>query len=203
LDGFDLAGKKMGIVGTGHTGEHAIRIARGFGMEVIAYDVVERKHLESPLSFMYVTFEDLLAQSDVLSLHAPYNVHTHHLIGMHNMHQIKRGAYLINTARGALVETRALIAMLENGTLAGAGLDVVEEEECMTKRVELLTEDEPDRETLRILLANQYLIDHPRVLIMPHNAFNTREARARILETTIANIEAIERGTPQNLVHND
>jgi D-lactate dehydrogenase len=169
-------------------------------MDVIAYDVLERKHLESELSFMYVTFEDLLAQSDVISLHAPYSAQTHHLISRENMHHIKRGAYLINTARGGLVDTRALIALLENGTLAGAGLDVVEEEALMSNPQQILVEDTPDRETLRILLANQYLIDHPRVLIMPHNAFNTREARGRILQTTIDNIEAIVRGEPQHLV---
>ncbi len=200
LDGFDLCGKKVGVVGTGHTGERALRIARGFGMEAIAYDVVERKHLEAEIGFMYVTFDDLLTQSDVISLHAPYNEHTHHMIGMHNKHLVRRGTYLINTARGGLVQTRALIAMLEDGTLAGAGLDVVEEESLMTQRTDVLTSEDPDALVLQTLLANQYLIDHPNVLIMPHNAFNTREARERILATTVTNVQALAQGTPENIV---
>jgi D-lactate dehydrogenase len=198
LDGFDLHGKKIGVVGTGHTGERALRIARGFGMEAIAFDVVERKHLEAEIGFMYVTFEDLLAQSDVISLHAPYNGHTHHMINMDNKHLVRRGAYLINTARGGLVQTRALIAMLEDGTLTGAGLDVVEEEGHMVQRTSVLTSDVPDPVVLQTLLANQYLIDHPDVLIMPHNAFNTREARERILATTVANVRALADGVPAN-----
>ena len=198
--GFDLRGRKMGIVGTGHTGQHAMRMARGFGMEVIAFDVHEKKELESELEFMYVTFEDLLAQSDVISLHAPYNEHTHHMINSSAFAKMKKGVYLINTARGGLVETRALVQAVENGTVAGAGLDVVESEEKMSHDVSLLLDEHPDAETLQILLANQYLIDHPNVLIMPHNAFNTREARERILETTLENIHGVANGEPKNSV---
>ena len=198
--GFDLRGRKMGIVGTGHTGQHAIRMARGFGMEVIAFDVQEKKELESELEFMYVTFDDLLAQSDIISLHAPYNTHTRHMINRDAFSKMKKGTYLINTARGGLVETRALVHAIENGIVAGAGLDVVESEEKMAHDVSLLLEEHPDAETLQILLANQYLIDHPNVLIMPHNAFNTREARERILQTTVENIEGVARGVAINVV---
>jgi D-lactate dehydrogenase len=198
--GFDLRGRKMGIVGTGHTGQYAIRIARGFGMEVIAFDVREHKELESELEFMYVTFDDLLAQSDVISLHAPYNEHTRHMIHSDAFAKMKRGVYLLNTARGGLIETRALVRAIEEGIVAGAGLDVVESEEKMAHDVSLLLDEHPDAETLQILLANQYLIDHPDVLIMPHNAFNTREARERILATTIENIHGIAHNTPINVV---
>jgi len=198
LGGMDLKGKKMGVVGTGHTGQHVVRIARGFGMDVIAYDVCERKELEGELGFMYVTFEDLLAQSDVLSLHAPYNKHTHHMLHQGNVPQLKQGAILINTARGGLVETKALVRALKDGALHGAGLDVLEEEGGMTDPAALVLGDDVSCESLQVMLANQYLIDHPRVLVMPHNAFNTREARERILATTVANITAMGQGTPLN-----
>jgi D-lactate dehydrogenase len=201
LRGFDLLGKKMGIVGTGNIGQHAIRMARGFGMDVIAFDVHEDPALAHRLGFMYVTFADLLAQSDVISLHAPYNLHTRHMINMTNVRSIKQGAYLINTARGGLVETRALVTALEEGILAGAGLDVLEEEGYMADDRELLTAEHPNVAQLQIVLANQYLIDHPRVLVMPHNAFNTQEAIERILTTTVQNIQAVAQGTPVNTVH--
>jgi D-lactate dehydrogenase len=201
LSGFDLKGLKFGVIGTGHTGQHAIRMARGFDMSVIGFDVQEQKHLDTELSFMYVTFDDLLAQADVISLHAPYNSHTHHLFNADTFAKMKRGVHLINTARGGLIDTRALVSALENGTIAGAGLDVVEEEGLMgTNHVPLITDTEPDAEKLQILLANQYLIDHPRVLIMPHNAFNTREALERILDTTVENIEGVAQGTPMHTV---
>ena len=200
LDGVDLRGRKFAVIGTGHTGQHAIRIARGFGMEVIAFDVHERKELEAELEFMYVTFDDLLAQADVVSLHAPYNEHTHHLLHAEAFAKLKRGAILINTARGGLVDTRALVRALEEGIVSGAGLDVVEEEGSMGDLPARILDDEPDAHALQILLANQYLIDHPHVLVMPHNAFNTKEARERILATTVENIRAIAQGTPQNIV---
>jgi len=194
LIGFDLKGKKMGIIGTGHTGQFAIKIARGFSMEVIAYDVHEKKDLESELEFMYVTLDDLFAQSDVISLHAPYNTHTHHLINKDAFNKMKKGVYLINTARGGLIDTRALVEAIEKGVVKGAGLDVVESEDKMCHSISLLLEENPDPHTLQTLLANQYLIDHPDVLIMPHNAFNTREAVERILETTVENIQGIAKG---------
>ena len=200
LAGMDLRGRKMGIVGTGHTGQYAIRIARGFGMDVIASDVHERKELEGELDFMYVTYEDLLAQSDVLSFHAPYNTHTHHMLNSENIMQVKKGAYIINTARGGLIETRALVCALENDHIKGAGLDVVEEEGSMANIEKLIESDTPNASQLQTVLANQYLIDHPNVLIMPHNAFNTIEARERILQTTVDNIEAIVNSMPINTV---
>jgi len=200
LRGFDLKGKKIGVVGTGHIGAHSIKIAKGFGMEVIAFDVREDHDLAHELGFMYVSFEDLLQQSDIITLHAPYNEHTHHMINMDNIWKLKKGAYLINTARGGLVETSALIKALEEGILAGAGLDVVEEENFMRDDLELLMDAHPNPESLLTLLQNQYLIDHPRVLIVPHNAFNTQEALERILATTIENLNAFALGSPVNTV---
>lgn len=198
--GFDLYGKTIGVVGTGHIGVNVIRIANGFGMNVVAYDVHPNNALAKQLGFKYVSFDELLGASSVISLHTPLNESTHHMINMDAIGKIRRGAYLINTSRGGLVDTSALIVALEQGVLAGAGLDVLEEEGFMADQLELLLSDHPNPESLRVLLANQYLIDHPRVIITPHNAFNTKEAMKRILNTAIVDIVAIAKGEPVNVV---
>jgi len=200
LRGFDLKGKTIGVVGTGNIGAHAVKMAHGFGMNIITFDIKKNEELEKEFGVTYVEFDELLAQSDVITLHAPYNKHTHHMINMENIENIKKGAYLINTARGGLVETRALVIALEKEILAGAGLDVLEEEEYMLDDVALLTQEHPNPESLRTVLSNQYLIDHPGVLITPHNAFNTKGALERILDTTVENIQAFEKGAPVNVV---
>jgi len=185
LTGFDLAGKTIGVIGTGHIGKHAIRMAEGFNMKVITYDVHHDDAYAKEMGFTYLSLEDLLAQSDIITIHAPYLPSTHHLINAGNVHLIKKGAYLINTARGAIVETAALIAALKDGTLAGAGMDVLEEEAEM-KAGDMDVDAE--------------LIAMPNVIVTPHNAFNTREAFLRILDTTIDNIVAFVGGTPINVV---
>ncbi|MCR4333818.1 MAG: hydroxyacid dehydrogenase, partial [Patescibacteria group bacterium] len=125
---------------------------------------------------------------------------THHLINKENIADMKKGAYLINTARGAVVETEALIEALKAGTLAGAALDVLEEEGELDDEAVLLTSPHPNEGTLKITLENHYLIEHPRVIVTPHLAFNTQEAIERILNATIENIRAFETGTPSNVV---
>ena len=200
LRGFDLKGKTFGVVGTGRIGRHAIKMAKGFDMNVVAYDPFPTPAVAEELSFEYLSFDDLLSRSDIISLHAPYNEHTHHIINMGNIGKIKRGAYIINTARGGLIETTALVKALEEGIVAGAGLDVLEEEGHMKDDIELLTSPHPKEEELKTLLANHYFIDHPRVLVTPHNAFNTQEAIERILNTTTENIKAFVNGAPINVI---
>ena len=119
---------------------------------------------------------------------------------MNNIGKIKRGAFIINTARGGLIETTALVKALEEGIVAGAGLDVLEEEGHMGDEANLLVSPHPKEEDLRVLLANHYFIDHPRVIMTPHNAFNTKEAIERILNTTIENINGFARSAPINVV---
>lgn len=200
LRGFDLASKTIGIVGTGHIGAHVIRMAQGFGMKVIGFDAYPNAELARTLNFPYVSLPELLAQSDIITLHVPYNEHTHHLINKENVDGIKKGAYLINTARGAVVETTALVGALKNETLAGAALDVLEEEGDLNDEEMLLTTPHPNANAIRIALENHYLIEHPRVIVTPHLAFNTKEAVERILNTTIENIRAFEAGSPINTV---
>jgi len=200
LRGFDLAGKTLGIVGTGHIGAHMIRMAQGFGMRVIGFDAFPNAELSHTLGFEYATLPDLLAQSDIITLHVPYNEHTHHLISKENIGGIKRGAYLINTARGAVVETDALVDALKSGVLAGAALDVLEEEGDLADATALLSAPHPNEATLKVMLQNHYLIDHPRVIVTTHLAFNTQEAVERILSTTVENIRSFAAGTPTNIV---
>ena len=192
LTGFDLAGKTMGIVGVGSIGQHTARIAKGFGMQVLVSDAFKNDALAKEIGFMYAELPELLGASDIISLHVPYMKETHHLINMGNIGQIKKGAYLINTARGAVVETAALVKALEEGILAGAGLDVLEEEGDMQDEMHLLSGLHPKEEELKVVLENHYLIDHPRVIITPHIAFDTREAIERILDTTVENIKSLQ-----------
>lgn len=200
LRGFDLSGKTIGIIGTGHIGAHMIRMAQGFGMNVVGFDAFPNADLSHALNFSYASLSELLAASDIITLHVPYNEHTHHLINKENVAGIKKGAYLINTARGAVVETNALVEALRSGILAGAGLDVLEEEGDLADATALLSSPHPREEALKTALENHYLIDHPRVIVTPHLAFNTAEAVARILDTTIGNIRKFSEGSPTNVV---
>lgn len=200
LRGFDLAGKTIGVIGTGHIGAHIIRMAKGFGMKVVGFDVYPNAELSHTLDFPYASLPELLATSDIVTLHVPYNEKTHHLINRENIKNIKKGAFLINTARGAVVETQALIDALESGILAGAGLDVLEEEGHLADEAALLTAPHPNEEGLKVALENHYLIQHPRVIVTPHLAFNTTEAVERILDTTIENIENFKASFPTNIV---
>lgn len=200
LRGFDLAGKTIGVVGCGHIGMHAIRMANGFGMKVLGFDVHQDPELAQKLNFTYASLPEILAASDVVTLHVPYNPHTHHLINKENIVGMKKGAYLINTARGAVVETNALVEALKSGTLAGAALDVLEEEGDLADEMKLLSAPHPNEAELRVTLENHYLISHPRVIVTPHLAFNTQEAVERILDATIENIQHFAAGSPTNLV---
>lgn len=200
LKGFDLKGKTIGILGTGRIGMHMVRMAKGFEMNVIAFDAFPKPALESEYGFKYVTFDELLAQSDVLSIHLPYMKETHHIINVGNITKMKKGSVLINTARGALVETEALVKGLKEGVLSGVGLDVLEEEGYIEDETKLLFTEHPNAESLKVTLSNHYLIEHPAAIITPHNAFNTGEAILRILATATENMQAFTKGEQKNLI---
>ena len=199
LEGFDLKGKTIGVVGTGQIGLHVIRIAKGFGMNVVAYDVRQNKLLSEVLEFEYVTLEDLLARSDVITLHVPYMKATHHLMNKDTFKLVKKGAILINTARGSIVDTEALIDALDNKILAGAGLDVFEGEEVIKEEKQLLY-DPKNLEVLASLVKDHILLSKDNVVFTPHIAFYSKEALERILETTVENVAAFISGNPQNVV---
>ncbi len=189
LQGFDLKGKTIGIIGMGYIGKHVARIAKGFEMNIIAFDIKENKQLAKELGFKHVSFEFLLENSDVISLHAPYNKKTHHMINSKNIDKIKKGAILVNTARGGLVETNALLKALEKGIISAAGLDVLEEEAFIKEESQLLSSKLPKKQNLKVVLQNHVLMGKDNVLITPHNAFNSKEAIERIIQTTVKNIK--------------
>jgi D-lactate dehydrogenase len=199
LRGFDLYGKTLGVVGAGSIGLHVIRIAKGFGMRVIAHDLRRNQLLADVLGFEYVDLDALLGDSDIITLHAPAIPATRHLIDRAALEKVKRGALLINTARGSLVDTEALTWALNEGILAGAGLDVFEGEEYIQHEDAIL--GNPDAgDPLRALLRTHVLSRRDDVVITPHIAFNSIEAVHRILDTTAENIRAFLAGQPQNLV---
>jgi D-lactate dehydrogenase len=199
LTGFDLKGRTIGIVGLGHIGQHVARIANGFEMKVIAFDPHEDKKLAKKLGVEYASLEEVLKNSDIITLHVPHNEHTHHLINSQNISLIKKGAYLINTARGGIVETNALIKALDDGTLAGAGLDVLEEEAALKEEAHLLSKDSTRHGDFKVLLQDHVLMERENVIITPHNAFNSKEALERIMETTVENIHGFIDGKIVNI----
>ncbi len=200
LRGFDLKNKTLGIIGMGHIGMHVARIARGFEMDVLAYDLKEDKKLAKKVGFLYSDLENLLKKSDIITLHAPDNKGTHHLINSENINQIKRGAYLINTSRGGLIKTQALLKALSEGILAGAGLDVLEEEYFIKEEAQLLSKEFPKTCDLKTVLQNHILLQQKNVIITPHNAFNSNEAITRILDTTIDNINTFISNKLNNII---
>jgi len=197
LQGFDLKEKTLGVVGAGAIGLHVIRIARALSMEVLAYDVRQSAILAEVLGFRYAPLEEVLARSDVVSLHAPLLPTTRHMINRESLARMKRGVLIVNTARGELIDTAALVEALDTGQVGGAGLDVFEGEEAVKEESVLLRGDREPPTELRPLRS---LLERDNVIITPHMAFYSREALRRILDTTIANILAFERGEPQNVV---
>jgi D-lactate dehydrogenase len=184
LVGFDVHGKTVGIVGTGRIGHCFAAIMRGFGCEVLAYDPAPDPQLGDGVH--YVSFETVLAQADIISLHAPLTPQTHHMIDAAAFTQMKKGVILLNTSRGPLVDTQALIANLKSGHLGGAGLDVYE------KEAGVFFEDWSTEGLQDDMLAR--LLTFPNVLVTGHQAFLTDTALSNIAETTLDNVDAFIRG---------
>ena len=199
LQGFDLKGKTIGVVGGGHIGMHVIKMAKGFGMNVYVCDVRKDVFLSEVLDFQYSSLETLLRRSDIVSLHVPYMPSTHHLMNRERFRLMKRGALFINTARGGLVDTDALVWALDEGIIGGAGLDVLEGEELVKEERQLLSKVF-SKEKLATVLKNHILLHRENVVITPHIAFDSKEALQRILETTVNNITSFMAGTPVNIV---
>lgn len=197
LTGFDLFGKTLGVIGVGNIGTHVIRIAKGIGMDVVAYKRTAEPKLAADLGFRFVSMDELLGQSDIITLHTPYNKDTHHLLDEAAFSKMKDGVIVVNTARGAIIDTTALVSAIQKGKVAAAGLDVLEEEPMLREENELLHKDFPI-EDLKTVLENHMLLNNPNVIITPHNAFNSREAIERILNTTSENIMGFLAGTPKN-----
>jgi D-lactate dehydrogenase len=200
LQGFDLAGKTLGVIGTGSIGRHVIRIARGFAMEVVAFDVNAEPKIARELGFRYAGLDELFATADVITLHVPSLPETRHLLGAAAFERMKPGVIVINTARGELIENRALVHALTDGKVAAAGLDVLADEPMIREEAELISSTFVDEHDLRDLVADHVLLRLRNVIVTPHSAFNTREAVGRIVETTVANIAAYLGCHPANVV---
>lgn len=185
LLGFDLHGRTVGIVGTGAIGTALARILAGFGCKLLAYDVHENRDCLD-LGVKYVELDELFATSDVISLHCPLTPETFHLIDTEALERMKRGVMLINTSRGALIDTQAVIDALKDGRVGYLGLDVYEEE------AGLFSEDLSDEIVQDDVLMR--LLTFPNVIVTAHQAYFTSDALRNIAEVTLANISAFERG---------
>lgn len=184
LTGTDLYGKTVGVIGTGKIGRTFIDICRGFGMRVLAYDKFPAK--DSGLD--YVELDTLLRESDVISLHCPLTPDTRHILNRDAFSKMKKGVFILNTSRGALIDSEALLDALNSRTVGGAGLDVYEEE------ANLFYEDRSDTIIHDDTLA--LLVSRPNVILTAHQAFLTEEALHNIAEETIKNLDAFFSGAP-------
>lgn len=184
LTGIDIFGKTLGVVGVGSIGRNVIKIAKGMGMKVLAVDLVRDDKLAKKIGFKYVELEECMRSVDFLTLHVPYTPETRYLINKKNIKLMKPGSILINTSRGAVVESEAVVWALNNKILWGAGLDVIEEEE----RLESMSTIMSNGLASNGLLSFHLLRDRDDVVFTPHNAFNTKEAIERIIKTTVENI---------------
>ncbi len=200
LRGFDLKGKTLGVVGCGNIGKHVARIAKGFEMKVVVFDVNLDQSLARKVGFEYASMDELLKKSDVITLHVPYNKHTHHLLNAAAFGKMKRGVYIVNTSRGGVIDTDSLVTALASGKVSGAALDVLEEEGEIKEERSLLSKAFKGKAELRTLLEDHILMKLPNVIITPHNAFNSTEALQRIMHVTVENVNAFKRGKPVNVV---
>ena len=180
LTGFDLYGKTVGIIGTGRIGQVFAHICRGFGMQVLAYDKFPNLEWAKENKVRYTSLEELLKESDILSLHCPLNEETHHLINAEALEKCKKGVVILNTSRGALIDAEALLNSIKERKVGAACLDVYEEE------ADLFFEDNSGHILEDDILAR--LISMPNVIVTSHQAFLTREALDNIAETTISNL---------------
>lgn len=193
LRGFDLKDKTIGIIGAGSIGTHVIKMAKGFGMNILVFDPVQNHIFEEILEFKYATLEELLSKSDIISLHCPYNENTHYLLNMENIGLVKKGALFINTARAGLIEPSALYYAIDNGIFSGAGLDVFEGEDLAGEENQMLSKN-VSPEQMEAILKRNILLRRENVIITPHIAFDSIEAVERILETTVSNIKSFFNG---------
>jgi len=185
LQGHDIHGKTVGIIGTGRIGAVFARIMSGFGVALLGYDLAPNPECVQ-LGMRYASLDELLAQSDIISLHTPLLPSTHHMINAEALAKMKRGAILINTSRGALIDTEALVEALKSGHVGAVGLDVYEEEEGLFFR------DRSDQIITDDVFAR--LMTFPNVLVTGHQAFFTHEALAQIAATTLRNLTDFEAG---------
>lgn len=200
LRGFDLHGKTVGIIGFGNIGQKFAKMCKGFEMNVIAYDAFADK-LENKAKEMgvkLVSLDNLYKQSDIISLHIPLFPQTKSMICETSIKKMKEGVILLNTSRGDLVDSSALLNNIYSGKIAFAALDVLQGEQLLKNEEEFLARKNKISEETELILEDHLLISNPKVYVTPHNAFNTIDALLRILHTTFENIEAFHNGVKIN-----
>ncbi|MEK7572439.1 MAG: NAD(P)-dependent oxidoreductase [Patescibacteria group bacterium] len=200
MEGFDLQNKTLGIIGTGKIGKNVVKIAKSFEMNVVAYDLYPDLVFAKENNFKYESLLEVLSESDIVTLHTPYNKENHHLINKENISKMKKGIYLINTARGELIDTEALIWGLKERIIAGFGADVLEDERILKNEKTLSTLGSTTEKEKKNVLLNHELMKMPNVIITPHIAFYAREAVAEIFKTTLENIKGFISGNLKNLI---
>ena len=198
LKGMELYGKTMGIVGLGAIGSTFAKISYGLGMKILGYDKVENDRLIKNYNVRYTDFDTLLRKSDFISIHAPMSRENYHMFDEESFDKMKNSAILINTGRGELIDTSALFNALVNKKIAGAGLDVLENEQTITDVDYMIGINRLDKLTLEQTIINSRLFQLENVILTPHIAYNTEEAINRILSTTMENIEQFGIGNIQN-----
>ena len=215
----ELRGKTLGVVGVGRIGRHVIRMAQAFGMRILAFDIAATGPTDADAGFEYVPFKRLLAESHIITLHIPHLKETHHLINRENIGRCRPGVVLINTARGGLIDTDALLDALDSGQVGAVGLDVLEDDDgrgsdptkiigaqivsrlkAVHTSAELHDRDSGRIKELEDLMRNKRLLARPNVVFTPHVAFNSVEAVARINTSTAENILSFLGGSPVNVV---
>jgi len=199
LTGFDLAGKTLGIIGAGKIGDKVMKLALAFEMKVLLY-TRHPEEVEGMENVKAVSVDELIANADIVTLHLPLTKETHFIINKDNIKNFKKGSVLINTARGPLVETQAILDGLETGVLSAAGLDVLEEECFLKEERELLTNEYFNKCDIKTQLMDHILLDRDDVFYTSHNAFNSTESVHQILDINNANMHAFFDGKPQNTV---
>ncbi len=200
LRGFDLQGKTIGVIGTGDIGMNVIRIARGYDMDIVAFDIHPDEDAAARMGFRYLDMDMLLAASDIITLHVPGIEKTRNMIDAPQFDRMKQGVILINTARGMIVNAQALLKALHEGKVAGAGLDVLNSESMVREETELLRSVFSKNGDCPSLLMDMLLADMPNVIVTPHIAFNTTEAVQRLLKTGVDNIVSFLDGQQQNVI---
>lgn len=199
--GFDLYGHTIGIIGTGAIGRHVAKLARGFGMEVLAYDLYPNEEFKRIYNINYVSLDELYKNSDVITLHAPATKENYHMLNDDAFKKMKDGVIILNTARGSLIDPEALYRALAGGKVKGAGLDVLENEDFIIHDDIILKQDTSiSMDFAMHTITNAKLMQMRNVIITPHIAFNSVDAVHRILNMTIANINYFCDGKVQNSV---
>lgn len=198
--GFEMFGATIGIIGTGAIGAQSVRIAHGLGMNILAYDIYPKKELEEKYQVKYVELDELLKNADIVSLHAPLTDDNFHLINAEKINLMKKTAVIVNTARGELIDTKALYEALAENRIFGAGLDVLEAENMLTQPDKKWDFDYLTDEVVKQTMVNERLLKLHNVVVTPHIAYNTVQAQDRILKITVDNINSFFEGIIKNSV---